>query len=144
MNVRLPKDEDVRIANGQDLARIMRKILLRQNRLHRKKEYFWSIGLNNSNDIEYIELLAIGSLNKVNIDPVDVFHFAVAKKCKRIVLCHNHPSGNIKPSQTDLQFTQRILKGANTLNITLLDHIIICETKEYYSMLDDDFPEELQ
>jgi DNA repair protein RadC len=61
MNVRLPRNEDINIANGKDIARIMRKILLRQNRLHRKKEYFWSIGLNTNNDIEYIELLAIGS-----------------------------------------------------------------------------------
>lgn len=144
MNVRLPKDENINIANGEDIARIMRKILLRQNRLHRKKEYFWVIGLNTANDIEYIELIAIGKLNTVNVTPIDVFNLAAAKKCEKIILCHNHPSGNMKPSELDLRLTHRLMKGGELLGIQILDHIIICDTKNYYSMLDDDFPKELQ
>lgn len=91
MNVRLPKDEAIRIANCEDIARIMQKVLLRQNRINRKKEYFWTIGLNTANDIQYIELVALSALNKVAIDPVEVFHIAASKKCKKIVLIHNHP-----------------------------------------------------
>ncbi len=135
MNVRPPKDENLRIANSSDIARIMRRILLRQNRLHRKKEYFWSIGLSTSNDIEYIELLTIGTLNKNNVDPVEVFNFAVAKKCKKIILCHNHPSGNLEPSVADYELTKTIMLGAKTLKIEVLDHIIICESKDYTSIL---------
>jgi len=134
MTVRLPKDEDIRIANSEDIARIMRKILLRQNRLHRKKEYFWTIGLSTTNDIEYIELLTIGTLNKNSLDPVEVFNFAVSKKCKKLILCHNHPSGDVTPSKPDKTLTEKIHKGAVTLNINLLDHIIICDGEEYYSM----------
>ena len=144
MNVRLPKDEDINIANGEDIARIMRKILLRQNRLHRKKEYFWIIGLNNNNDIEYIELIAIGKSNTVNVSPIDVFNLAAAKKCEKIILCHNHPSGNMKPSEADIRLTHRLMKGGELLGIRILDHIIICDREDYYSLLDDDFPEELQ
>ncbi len=144
MNVRLPKDEDIKIANGQDIARIMRKILLRQNRLHRTKEYFWVIGLNTANDIEYIELVAIGSLNTVNIDPVDVFSLAVSKKCKKIILCHNHPSGNMKPSKGDIELTYSLMAGGKLLNIKVLDHIIICANKDYYSLKDHDIPDDLQ
>ncbi len=135
MNVRIPRNEDIRIANSNDIARIMRRILLRQNRLHRKKEYFWSIGLNNSNDIEYIELLTIGSLNQNIIDPVEVFNFAVVKKCKKIILCHNHPSRNLEPSIEDYQLTRTIIDGAKTLKIEVLDHIIISESKEHTSIL---------
>ncbi|GAA3515319.1 hypothetical protein GCM10022393_31630 [Aquimarina addita] len=134
MTVRLPKDENVRIANSEDIARIMRKILLRQNRLHRKKEYFWTIGLSTTNDIEYIELLTIGTLNQNSLDPVEVFNFAVSKKCKKLILCHNHPSGDVTPSKSDKMLTEKIHKGAVTLNINLLDHIIICDSEEYYSM----------
>lgn len=136
MNVRLPKDEDIRIANSSDIARIMRRVLLRQNRLHRKKEYFWSIGLNTAHDIEYIELLTIGTLNKNNVDPVEVFNFAVAKKCKKIILCHNHPSGNLQPSEADIELTKTIIRGAETLKIEVLDHIIICEDEDYTSVLE--------
>ena len=135
MNVRIPRNEDIRIANSNDIARIMRRILLRQNRLHRKKEYFWSIGLNNSNDIEYIELLTIGSLNQNIIDPVEVFNFPVVKNCKKIILCHNHPSGNLEPSIEDYHLTRTIIDGARTLKIEVLDHIIISESKEHTSIL---------
>ncbi len=134
MNVRIPRDENTRIEDSHDIARIMRKILLRQNKLHRKKEYFWTIGLSTKNDIEYIELLTIGILNQNNIDPVEVFNFAVAKKCKRIIICHNHPSGDVKPSESDKRITQKIKKGAEVLNIELLDHLIICDSKDFYSL----------
>lgn len=134
MNVRLPKDEDIHIANTKDIARIMRKILLRQNRLHRKKEYFWAIGLSTANNIEYIELLTIGTLNKNSVKPIDVFNFAVAKKCEKIIVCHNHPSGNIEPSKDDIAMTQLLTAGATVLGIQLLDSIIISEDKEYTSI----------
>ncbi|QMU63137.1 MAG: hypothetical protein GKR88_01825 [Flavobacteriaceae bacterium] len=136
MNVRIPKDENIRIANSSDIVRIMRRILLRQTRLHRKKEYFWSIGLNTNNDIEYIELLAIGTLNKNNVDPVEVFNFAVAKKCKKIILCHNHPSGNTASSITDYELTKAIMLGEKVLKMEILDHIIICEAKTYTSIFE--------
>ena len=51
IDVRIPKNEDIHIANTKDIARIMWKVLLRQNRLHRKKEYFWAIGLSTNHDI---------------------------------------------------------------------------------------------
>lgn len=136
MNVRLPKDEDLRIANQEDIARIMQKVLLRQNRINRKKEYFWTIGLNTANDIQYIELVALGSLNTVAVDPVEIFHIAVSKKCKKIVMVHNHPSGNIQAGEADIKFTRQIIKAANILKIKILDHIIITE-ENYQSFIDE-------
>ena len=137
MKVRLPKDEDAHIANTEDVFRIMQKILMRQNRLHRKKEYFWTLGLNNANDIEYIELVCIGSSNKVIIDPVDVFNFAVAKKCKQIILVHNHPGGTLKPSKADIELTSMLKKGAQYLHIVVLDHLIITEN-DYMSFANEE------
>ncbi|MEM9686047.1 MAG: JAB domain-containing protein [Bacteroidota bacterium] len=125
------------MANSEDVFRIMQKILMRQNRLHRKKEYFWTLGLNGVHDIEYIELICIGTLNKVVIAPVDVFNFAVSKKCKTIILCHNHPSGELEASPEDLSLTQTLKNGAKYLNIFILDHIIITED-DYMSFADKD------
>jgi len=128
MTVRLPKDEDKHISGTNDIARIMQKVLWRQNKLHRKKEYFWTIGLNAANDIEYIELVTIGTNNRNIVSPVDVLSLPVSKKCKKIILCHNHPSGNLEPSEADKHFTERIKAAAAVLGIELLDHIIITET----------------
>ncbi|MEM9078084.1 MAG: JAB domain-containing protein [Bacteroidota bacterium] len=127
MTVRLPKNEGRHISDAYDVARIMQKILLRQNKLHRNKEYFWTIGLNNQNDIEYIELVAIGTNNRMILAPVDIFSFAVAKKCKKVIFCHNHPSGNLSPSKADIQFTKDMDKAAIILGIKMLDHLIISE-----------------
>lgn len=128
MTVRLPKDEDKHISGTDDIARIMQKVLWRQNKIHRQKEYFWTVGLNAANDIEYIELVTIGTSNRNIVDPVDVLSMPVSKKCKKIILCHNHPSGNLEPSEADILFTERMEKAAAIMKIELLDHIIITET----------------
>lgn len=127
MTVRLPKDEDKHISGTDDIARIMQKVLWRQNKIHRQKEYFWTIGLNAANDIEYIELVTIGTNNRNIVTPVQVLSLAAAKQCQKIVLCHNHPSGNLQPSEADIAFTERMEKAAAILEIELLDHIIITE-----------------
>ena len=129
MNVRIPKNTKTRVGDPGDIYAIMQKVLLRQNKLHRSKEYFWTIGLNTKNDILYVELLAIGGLNKVAIDPVELFHLAVSKKCKRIILVHNHPSGDLTPSKNDLNFTLQMKKAGELLKIEILDHLIITETR---------------
>ena len=128
MNIRPPKDEDLNVTHPEDMARIMQKILMRQNKLHRQKEYFWTIGFNTASDIVYIELVALGALKKVAVDPVEIFHIAVNKKCKKIVLVHNHPSGNLTLSDADKRFTRELMKAADILKIKILDHIIITET----------------
>ncbi len=72
-------------------------------------------------------MVAIGNLNRIYIDAVEVFCFAVAKKCKRIILVHNHPSSNTNPSDADKKLTETLMKGGSYLNIEVLDHIIIKE-----------------
>ena len=57
----------------------------------------------------------------------DVLSMPVSKKCKKIILCHNHPSGNLEPSEADIAFTERMEKAAAIMKIELLDHIIITE-----------------
>jgi DNA repair protein RadC len=127
MRIRIPKIGLKKITGPQDVFIIMQKILLRQNRLHRQKEYFWVIGLNTPNDILYIELAVIGILNTVQLDPVEVFSFAVSKKCKKLILVHNHPSGALKASPGDIRLTKSLMQGAALLKIEILDHLIISE-----------------
>ena len=136
MKVRLAKKDKIKIANSEDVYRIMQAILMRQNKLHRQKEYFWSIGLNTISDIIYIELVTIGTLNKNSIDPVELFSFAVQKKCKRLILVHNHPSGSTKPSKNDIALTQSLKKGGEYLKIDIEDHIIITENQGFLSLAD--------
>ena len=128
MTIRLPKDESKYISDSYAIARIMQKILGRENKHHRKKEYFWAIGLDIKNHIEYIELVTIGTSNRNILAPYEILSLAVAKKCKRLILCHNHPTGNLTPSKADIEFTKQIKKACDLMRMELLDHVIISET----------------
>ncbi|MDL5051451.1 JAB domain-containing protein [Oscillatoria amoena NRMC-F 0135] len=133
MQVRLTKEQKVKIANADDVYAVMRTILMRENKLARQKEHFWVVGLSHSNVILYIELVALGTINEVMVKPVEVFNFAVVKKATKIILVHNHPSGELKASEQDIRITQRLKAGADALEIRILDHFIISETG-YISM----------
>lgn len=128
MNVRLTKEQKIKIANSEDVFTIMQAVLKRENRLSRQKEHFWVIGLTTANVISFIELVSLGSLNKAVIEPLDVFHLASAKNIRKIILVHNHPSGNLQASSEDISLTNKLKMGAQYLNIEILDHLIISET----------------
>jgi DNA repair protein RadC len=128
MNVRLTKEQKIKIANSEDVFAIMQAVLKRENRLSRQKEHFWVIGLTPANVIAFIELVSLGSLNIVVVKPLDVFHLAAAKNLPKIILVHNHPSGKLEASEADIRLTQRLIAGAELLEIEVLDHLIISET----------------
>ncbi|MCG8323623.1 MAG: hypothetical protein MI921_29280 [Cytophagales bacterium] len=135
MNVKLTKEQKIKVANSEDVFSIMREVLKREKRLSRQKEHFWVIGLNVNNVIAYIELVALGSVSKIIVKPVEVFSFAVAKKCESVILVHNHPSGDLTPSKADIDLTKKLVNGSKFLEIKVLDHLII-STKEYLSFVD--------
>ncbi len=132
MKVRLPKDADKQIKDSDDIYKIMQQILLRESKLYRQREYFWVIGLNTANNIEYIELVAIGSVKSVVTKPIEIYHLATSKKCEKIILVHNHPSGKLNPSEDDIAITKKLQAAGDLLEIAVLDHLIISET-DYFS-----------
>lgn len=132
MNVRLSKDHKIQVSGPQDIFEIMRKILLRENKLGQQKEHFWVIGLATSNKILYIELISLGSISAAIISPLEVFSLALQKKSPRIILVHNHPAETLEPSKEDIEITKNIVEGGKVVQITVLDHLLIT-TEDYYS-----------
>ncbi|WP_340067345.1 JAB domain-containing protein [Ascidiimonas aurantiaca] len=128
MNVRLTEEQKIQIANQDDVYKIMQQVLLRQNKVRRKQEYFWALGLDKTNTILFLELIAIGRDNRVNVHPPDVFRMAIYKLAPKVILIHNHPSGILKPSQDDVDFTDRLLKVGRFIEIEVIEHLIITET----------------
>ncbi|QHI39209.1 hypothetical protein IMCC3317_46140 [Kordia antarctica] len=128
MNVRLTEAQKKTILNAYDIYSVMQQILLRQNKIRRAQEHFWVVGLKADNTILFIELVAIGAQNRVNVSPPDVFRMAIYKLAVRMIIVHNHPSGNLKPSQADKNITDRLLKVGKIINIDVIDHLIITET----------------
>ena len=71
------------------------------------------------------------------IDPRIIFQYALKANAAQIILAHNHPSGNIKPSDADISITKKIKEGARHLDITVLDHTILKGDERYYSFAEE-------
>ncbi len=99
-------------------------------------EEFWIIYLNNANKIQLKMQMSKGGITGTLVDTRLVFKKAIELTSTGIVLCHNHPSGTLKPSTSDINLTKKIKNGGDVLDIKILDHVIITENS-YYSFADE-------
>lgn len=98
----------------------------------KEQEYFILITLDGASHIINKRVLFIGTINQSLVHPREVFANAISDRSASIIIAHNHPSGTLKPSNADIQITDRLQKVAKIVGIELLDHVII--TKDgYYS-----------
>jgi len=100
-------------------------------------EEFWVLALNRANHVLDKFSISSGGVSGTVADARIIFKQAIEKLASSIVLCHNHPSGNIQPSQADLDLTKKLRAAGELLEIEVLDHIIIGQ-EEYYSFADED------
>ena len=99
------------------------------------QEEFWILMLNRANHILGKTKISMGGLSGTIVDPKLVFKIALENKATALVLAHNHPSGNQKPSDADLNLTSKIRHAGDLLDIQILDHLIITDSG-YFSMAD--------
>jgi len=99
-------------------------------------EEFWIVYLNNSNKVLHKEQLSKGGLTGTLVDVRLVFKKAIELFSTAIILCHNHPSGKLQPSQADKSITNKLKLAGETLDIKVLDHLIITENA-YFSFADE-------
>lgn len=100
-------------------------------------EEFWVLLLNNSSKILYKLQLSKGGITQTVVDQRMLFKIALEHLATALILVHNHPSGQLNPSQDDLNITQKIKQGAKSLDIQLLDHVIIT-SHHYFSFADEE------
>lgn len=99
-------------------------------------EQFKIILLNTANKVLGIYEVSTGGINCVTVDQRIVFASALKANATQIILAHNHPSGNLKPSQPDLKLTEGLVASGKILNIKVIDHIIMT-VDGYYSFADE-------
>ena len=99
-------------------------------------EEFWVLFLNNSNKIISKSQLSKGGITGTIVDARLVFKLALENGATGLILCHNHPSGNLQPSDADKEITKKLKLAGESLDVKVLDHLIITETK-YYSFVDE-------
>lgn len=100
------------------------------------KEYFKILFLNQANEVLGYTLISEGGLTDTTVDVRIIFQAALLTNSVAIVLAHNHPTGNLRPSKEDIDITKRIKDAAQIMRIRILDHIIISDT-DYYSFADE-------
>lgn len=99
-------------------------------------EEFWILYLNNSNKVISKAQLSVGGITGTLVDVRLVFKMALEKGATSLILCHNHPSGTLIPSDADKQITKKLKIAGDSLEIKVLDHLIVTETK-YFSFVDE-------
>lgn len=122
-----------KISDPKKIASILTKILKSEEKDDRMKEHFWAVYLDARNAITRIELISLGVLNAALIHPRETFRPAVVASAAGLIVLHNHPSGDIEPSEDDLETTKRIAEAGKILGIELFDHIIINLKNDYFS-----------
>ncbi|AEM71509.1 DNA repair protein RadC [Allomuricauda ruestringensis DSM 13258] len=100
-------------------------------------ETFKVLLLNNANKVKGIYPLSHGGITGTLVDVRILFAIVVKTLSVNIILCHNHPSGTLKPSEADRKITQKIKRAAELFDVRVLDHIIITPNNEYYSFADN-------
>jgi DNA repair protein RadC len=99
-------------------------------------EEFWIILLSRSNHLIRKMSVSEGGLAGTIADPRKIFRFALQHAANAIILCHNHPSGSVQPSEADISITKKIHQGAKLIDLSVLDHVIIGD-EQFYSFADE-------
>ena len=119
------------VGNSGDIARYLQTKL----KDHRH-EVFAVLFLNRANKINHFEIISEGGITGTVADPRIILRKALEEDAVNIILCHNHPSGSLKPSRADEELTRKIKEAARLLDIAVIDHIIVSENG-YYSFADE-------
>ena len=120
-----------KVTSSSDIA-----LFLQSKLQYKKHEVFAVVFLNRNNKINHFEIISEGGITGTVADPRIILKKALEHDSVSIILCHNHPSGNLKPSKADEELTTKIKQAALLLDIVVLDHIIVSE-EGYYSFADN-------
>lgn len=126
--------DKTKISNSMDAADIARKIM-ENIELY---ESFYTLLLNRTNCVIGYSLISQGGVSGTLVDAKLVAKHAIDHLASGVILLHNHPSGNLNPSDPDIKLTRKLKDGLKLLDIDVLDHIILTQ-ESYYSMADNGF-----
>jgi len=123
--------EKTAIRTSRDIAEYVRTMIKDYGH-----EVFAVVFLNQANRVNHFEIISKGGITGTVADPRVILKKALDAEATSIILCHNHPSGNLKPSRADEELTAKIKEAARYLDIKVMDHLIVSE-QGYYSFSDE-------
>jgi DNA repair protein RadC len=123
----------VKIIKSKDAYNVIRKFYFDDIAIY---ESFFILMLDTANNTIAYAKISQGGIVGTVVDLKIIAKYCIDSLCSGVILAHNHPSGNLKPSQADIQITKKIKDGLNLLEVNTLDHLILTE-KSYYSFSDN-------
>lgn len=124
-------EESMQILNSRDVVNLMQDKIA-----YLDHEEFWAIYLNQANRILNFFQISKGGITSAGVDTRIVMQQAMLHRATQIILCHNHPSGSVRPSRADIQLTEKLHHAAELMDMLLVDHIII-HRERYYSFAEE-------
>ncbi|MED5335434.1 MAG: DNA repair protein RadC [Bacteroidota bacterium] len=121
-----PDPPVVRVTRSEDIVRRFRSRLI-----DRSEEEFWALALNRANGALADLRISIGGQSGTVVDPKVVFSKALVVRASALVLVHNHPSGNPRPSESDKRLTRSLVEAGRALDLPVLDHVIIAGMRHF-------------
>ena len=118
--------ETIKITEAKDVLPLIDRIANKQ------QEYFICISLNGANEVIENRTVTVGLLDRSQVHPREVFADVITDRAASVIFAHNHPSGALEPSNSDLKIQEQLTEAGRILGIKVLDHIIISK-KGYYS-----------
>lgn len=118
--------ETVKISGTPDVLPLLQDIAGKQ------QEHFVCISLNGANEVIQKRIVTVGLLDRSQVHPREVFADVIADRAAAVILAHNHPSGELRPSDADLRMHSQLVDAARTLGLRIFDHVIVAK-KGYFS-----------
>ena len=118
--------DTVKIAGAQDVMPLLADIA------DKKQEHFVCISLNGAHEVIKKRIVTIGLVDRSQIHPREVYADVISDRAAAVIFAHNHPSGDLKPSNSDLKIHEQLAEAGKILGIRILDHLIVTR-KGYYS-----------
>jgi DNA repair protein RadC len=120
----LLRNSKIQIGQAEDVAKVFQDLLRLEDTIDQDKEHFYVMHVNARQQVNLVELVAIGTLNHAEIHPRETYRRAVIEGADSILVAHNHPTGDVTPSEADIKTTHALHQAGELLQIPLLDHII--------------------
>jgi DNA repair protein RadC len=128
----LLRHSNITIDQATDAVSVFQGLFCHEDKIDRDKEHVYVMHLNSRRQINLVELVAIGTLTNATIHPRETYRRAVSAGTDSILIGHNHPSGDVTPSEADINVTTQLCQAGEILQIPLEDHLIFTPTT-YYS-----------
>lgn len=120
-----------KLSSSLDVAELIRSLLKLESEIDQDKEHFWAIGVSSNNQIKYIDLVSLGSLQSSVVHPREVYRLAIFRGVAALIIAHNHPSGDPTPSPDDTIITRHLVEAGKIIDIKILDHVVVAGGCEY-------------